>query len=178
MVAGPSTDDLLAAMAKHRANGRSGKEPRHVRLYHSMMKTEAWKSLSCVERCVYIELAKRYGGSNNGRIACSLKQLVDALGISKSTAQRALNSLQDRGFISLMKRGGFNMKTRHATEWRLTEHKCDVTGNLATKDFERWEEKSTGTVMKPHGYSHETRRVLSRNPLPRKSPSTVSPEYP
>jgi hypothetical protein len=34
-----------------------------------MMRTEAWRSLDCVARCAYLELAMRYAGpgSNNGR---------------------------------------------------------------------------------------------------------------
>ena len=54
---------------------------RHVRLYHSMMKTDAWKSLSCVARCLYIEIERRYGGpgSNNGRIHYSIRDGAAAL---------------------------------------------------------------------------------------------------
>src|SRR5690242_45049 len=36
-----------------RKKGRSDKEPRHVRLYHVMMKTAAWKSLSANARAIY-----------------------------------------------------------------------------------------------------------------------------
>ena len=34
------------------------------------------------------------------------------------------------------KRGAFSLKTRNATEWRLTQYLCD--GNLPTKDFMTW----------------------------------------
>jgi hypothetical protein len=37
---------------KHKKTGRSHKEPRHVRLCHTFMKTEAWKSLSVYARAV------------------------------------------------------------------------------------------------------------------------------
>jgi hypothetical protein len=40
-----------------RKKGRSDKEPRHVRLYHVMMKTAAWKSLSANARAIYVEMA-------------------------------------------------------------------------------------------------------------------------
>ena len=126
-----------------------------------MMKTAAWKSLNCVERGVYIELAKRYGGTNNGRLACSLRQLAEELHIGKATVKRALDCLQERDFIICMKRGGFSMKVRHATEWRLTEYKCDVTGALPTKEFMRWGEKATGSKMEPNGFHHGTVWILA-----------------
>jgi DNA-binding transcriptional regulator YhcF (GntR family) len=81
-------------------------------------------------------------GSNNGRIPFSLREMAEALHVSKMTAARALRLLQDRGFVVETKRGAFSVKERHATEWRLTEFGDDVTGALATKDFSRWEKRS------------------------------------
>ncbi len=82
----------------------------------------------------------RYGGrgSNNGRIPYSLREAATDLHVSKATAMRALQRLQDHGFVVLMKRGHFDFKLKHAAEWRLTEFACDVTGELPTKDFTRW----------------------------------------
>jgi hypothetical protein len=62
----------------------------------------------------------------------------------KHAADRALVELQDRGFIVVTKRSGFNLKTRIATEWRLTEFTCDINGTFASKDFTRW--SATGAV--------------------------------
>jgi hypothetical protein len=132
-------------MGKSRINrtGRSTGNGRYVALTHWMMRTEAWRSLNCVARCAYIELAVRYAGpgSNNGRLPYSLREMAKALNVSKMTAQRAFLMLQDRGFIVETKRGAFSLKERHATEWRLTEYGDDVTDALATKDFARWEKQ-------------------------------------
>ena len=72
----------------------ASKEPRHVRLYHWLMETEAWRDLGAIPRCAYIELAKRYAGpgSNNGRIPLSLQELAKSLHISKQTAMRFSHS--------------------------------------------------------------------------------------
>jgi len=123
--------------------GKDEKASRFVAIQHWMMRTDAWRDLDCVARCAYIELASRYrgSGSNNGRIACSVRQITEALNIGKTTARRALANLQNHGFIVEMKKGSFNSKVRHATQWRLTEFGCDVTGILPTKDFARWEAK-------------------------------------
>jgi len=105
-----------------------------------MMRTEAWRSLDCVARCAYIEMAARYAGrgSNNGRLPYSLREMAEALNVSKMTALRAFHKLQERGFIVETKHGAFSLKLRHATEWRLTEFEDDRTGALATKDFAQW----------------------------------------
>jgi hypothetical protein len=142
-------------------NGRADKTERHVRLYHMMMKSEAWRALDCVARCAWVEIASRYGGadSNNGRIGYSLREMAEALNVSKATAMRAMHRLQEQGFIVEMKRGAFSVKLRHATEWRLTEFGCDVTGALPTRDYRHWKKQNTGSVVKPNGCSGETVRV-------------------
>jgi len=126
--------------------GRSKKVARHVRIYHWMMDAEAWQSLTGNQRAVYIEMAARYNGRNNGRIPYSVREAAESLHIGKSTAARDLAVLQERGFIIPRKKGAFSLKVRHATEWRLTEFSCDVTLALPTKEFMRWSPKIQNTV--------------------------------
>jgi hypothetical protein len=122
-------------------NGRSPMPVRYLMLYHWFMDTAAWKRLDGNAWSIYLEIARRYAGpgSNNGRLSYSAREGGENLHISKDTANRALGVLQDRGFIVAVKKGAFSRKSPHATEWRLTEFDCDVTGELATKDFARWE---------------------------------------
>ncbi|MEY9396199.1 hypothetical protein ABIF66_006870 [Bradyrhizobium japonicum] len=119
---------------------RKTKMLRHVRLYHYLMQTEAWQSLRALERSIYVEIAARYAGdgSNNGRIGYSIREAAFTFRVGKSSAARALETLQDRGFIVARKKGAFSLKSRHSTEWRLTEFGCDLTGALPTKEFARW----------------------------------------
>jgi DNA-binding MarR family transcriptional regulator len=125
------------AMAR---GSRKTKMLRHVRLYHYLMQTEAWQSLRALERSIYIEIAARYAGdgSNNGRIGYSIREAASTFRVGKSSAARALEKLQDRGFIVARKKGAFSLKSRHSTEWRLTEFGCDLTSALPTKEFARW----------------------------------------
>ncbi len=150
-------------MARRQNNtGRSKGEGRYVALSHWMMRTAAWLDLSPNARCTYLELSRRYAGpgSNNGRIPCSVREVSEALHVSKMTAQRAFKELQDHGFIILVKRGAFSLKCRHATEWRLTEFADDVTRELATKDFARWvKNQNTVSLENPNGFRHDTVRV-------------------
>src|SRR4051794_24909515 len=89
---------------RKRYGTRVNKTARHVRLYHSLLKSKAWKSLDAVARALYVEIAMRYGGpgSNNGRIPYSIREGATALKIGKSKAATALQVLQNRGFIVAM----------------------------------------------------------------------------
>jgi hypothetical protein len=90
-------------------------------------------------RALYLEMAKRYNGSNNGRISYSVREGAAALHVSKGSVKNWLDVLQERGFIVCTRRGAFSLKvTRDASEWRLTEYNCDTPAQHATKDFMRW----------------------------------------
>jgi hypothetical protein len=144
------------------------KGPRHVRLYHYMLRTPAWQSLTANARAIYVEIAARYGGagSNNGRIPYACREASASLKIGQATAIRALWELEDRGFIVAVKKGAFSLKKKHATEWRLTEFPCDVTNILiGSKEYMRWQPKIqnagavvklSASVVKPHGCCGET----------------------
>jgi IclR helix-turn-helix domain len=141
---------------------------RHVRICHYMMDTPAWK-MDCIERAMYLDIASRYAGlgTNNGRIHYSVREAAERLHISRSTAARALLTLQERGFIVAERRGAFSIKVRRqATEWRLTEFASDISPDLATKEFIHWTPDKnkprypqwdrTVTPVTPHGYSSGT----------------------
>jgi DNA-binding transcriptional MocR family regulator len=108
----------------------------------------------------------RRRGSNNGSIPYSLRELADALNVGKATAMRATKRLQEHGFIVEMKRGAFSLKLRHATEWRLTEFGCDVTGALPSREYRHWKKQNAGSEMKPNGFCGETERVSDMKPCP------------
>ncbi len=132
---------------QHNHTGRSEKAADHVRLYAWMMNSPAWKDLTPVARTVYVLLKDQYKGTNNGRLVLSIRQVSDALRVSKTTAAKAFIELQEHGFIEAMIRGSFGgRKDRRATEWGLTECPCDVTGALGSKRFMRWRPGSMFTV--------------------------------
>jgi DNA-binding transcriptional regulator YhcF (GntR family) len=137
-------------MAKPNRTGRSKKAARHVRLYHWMTDSDAWHDLNGLERAIYCEIAKRYAGpgTNNGRIPYSVREAATEFKVSPATASRALRSLENHGFIVPVTKGAFSLKKRHATEWRLTEHSCDMTDAIASKDFMRWQPPADGQQPK------------------------------
>src|SRR5689334_6113791 len=114
-------------MSRHRSKG-----PRFVQLFHWEMDSDAYKHLTGNARAIYLEIKRRYNGSNNGFIVYSVRQAADDLKIGKSSAARHITELQTHGFIVAEQRGAFHWKIdlsgerhRPATEWRLTAYHSD-----------------------------------------------------
>lgn len=125
-------------MPKHNQTGRSKARGPFVRLDGYMLESEAWQSLAPAARAILIEVRRRYRGNNNGRLPYSVREAASDCRINKDTAARALADLQDKGFLECATPGGFTRKIRHATEWRLSDERCDATGALPSKAFMRW----------------------------------------
>ena len=116
--------------------GRRIGPARFLKLDHWLLKTAAWRSLGTACRALYVVLAQRYNGSNNGEISMSVREAARLLHIAKDTATKAFHELEEKGFIKRAVCGSFNWKLRHATTWILTTH--DLGDAFATKDFARW----------------------------------------
>ena len=99
---------------------RQAKVPRHVRLYHRQMQSEAWRHLSGSAVKVLVALAMLEKGDNNGEFFLSARTGAKFTGLGKNAVNRALHELQDKGFIYCAQRGGFSRKTPHAACWGLT----------------------------------------------------------
>jgi hypothetical protein len=146
------------ARRRHKASGA-----RFVALRHYMLNSPAWADLDPISRCLYVELARRYMGQNNGQIPYSVREGAKALGVGKATVSRSLRQLIDHGFIAVTQKGHFDYKIRHATEWRLTEFDCG--SEPATKDFMRWQLPGGSLVTAPCGARFASRPVpLKRVP--------------
>ncbi len=116
--------------------GRSIGPTRFLKLDHWILKTPAWQSLPPASRALYVELAQRYNGYNNGEISMSVREAAGLLHIAKDTATKSFHELEEKGFIRRNVCGSFNWKIRHATTWILTEH--PFADQLPTKEFARW----------------------------------------
>lgn len=120
--------------------GRSKRDEHHVRLYDHLLDSDAWQSLKPAEIALYIALAKRYFGKNNGKISMSVRQAARIVHIHRDTAMKAFTTLEDRGFIKAIIKGSFDYKMPHATTWLLTEY--EYQGRAPTKDYLRWKNKN------------------------------------
>jgi hypothetical protein len=122
-------------MTKRRRKSGDSKV-RYVGLHHYMLRSPAWKMLDPNAKAVLIDIWQRHNGTNNGWISYSVREAQE-IGLSKDQAARALQTLQDRGFLICTRASAFSVKTRAARLWRTTAEPSD-NGQLATKDFMRW----------------------------------------
>lgn len=129
-------------MGIDKRNRRRG-DPRTAQfltLYYWMLDCAAFASLSPYAVKVLLRLARRFNGANNGRIGFSVREAAKETGCAFNTARKALAELQAKGFIEMVTPGGFSLKDRHASEWRLTflPTKGDTGLVEADKPFMRW----------------------------------------
>jgi hypothetical protein len=146
--AADSTPTIADEIAERTERKRQAKQTaRHVRLYMSLLESQAWNALTDTEARIYIEFCKVYNGANNGRIGMSTRDLQRLRKVSAGTATRALAKLQEVGLIRLVKAGIFtrSAETRRAAEWRLTDYKCNVTGAPPTREWRRWKPSDRST---------------------------------
>ena len=107
---------------------------RFVKLTYPLIESQAWRWLRPISQSVYIELRRRFNGSNNGKISFSLAEGARILRASKSSIQKALVELEEHGFIKLIKKGYFTK--RMASEYALTDEQLD--GHPPTREWRQW----------------------------------------
>ena len=83
---------------------------------------------------IYIDLAMRYNGVNNGEISYAVRDGKENLRINPNTVGKYLKALEHYGFIITTQKGSFDLKKRHASTYELTMY--DVIGkHKAKKSF-------------------------------------------
>ncbi len=133
-------------MGRHDKTGRTKDAKRpwascHVELNNGFRQEAAWKALKPSARVVYVELKSLYNGFNNGKVEGSERRLAKLTGLGKNTVSRALEELQEAGFIVQMKRGVLGIEGNgKGTLWRLTELGC--LSDRPTKDFRKRQPKN------------------------------------
>ena len=129
--------------------GRSRKAPPFVMLPWYLIDSAAWRSLSFAAQSAFIQIVRLYKGWNNGQLVLAASALAERLDCSKATAARALNDLEEKGFVGIQKMGMFRRRDRLATEYFLTHYPNDATGELPTKAFMRWRPQQSQKHMNP-----------------------------
>lgn len=120
----------------HDSKGRSVGRGRHVRLYHWMLDSVAWKNLSPGACALLIAVWKRYNGNNNGCIPFSVREAATEINVSKNIPSKLFQELIEKGFLKVVRNSNFDLKVRRSREWKLTAVECgDVP---ASKDFMHW----------------------------------------
>ncbi|MCI5040687.1 MAG: hypothetical protein MRY81_13495, partial [Donghicola eburneus] len=74
---------------------------RFVQLTEYMQATAAWKDLKPGPRALYVELKRRFNGSNNGEIFLSHRDAAKALNVHPNTVGGYYQALEEHGFIRM-----------------------------------------------------------------------------
>jgi hypothetical protein len=168
-----------------RGRRRHAKGPAFVQLYWHLLDSRAWHLLSLGARAAYLEVARLYDGTNNGRLGMSARRLAGLLPCNKDTAGRRLRELEHAGFLELVKIGSFNRRAieRKASEYRLTCFRCDITGDPPSRKFDpnvRWEierpKPSDANVCPFRTFNAENRPNVRRNRTLKPSERPTKPD--
>lgn len=111
---------------------------RHVQLPEWLQASPAWASLKPGPRALYIELKRRYNGSNNGLIILSHRDAANALCAHRNTMCVWFAELEERGFIHATRGHCLGPAgIGEAAHWALDELPTQ-DGKPARKAFMRW----------------------------------------
>lgn len=123
--------------------GRSKESEQYAPLSYDMIQSQAWRSLSGPAVKVWLELRARYNGGNNGRLILSLDEGQRLLRLGKATIKRALDELQEKGFLVLTRRGRWY--GRLASTWAVTDKGVDSMP--PTRAWKRWPQNVGSTSV-------------------------------
>ena len=108
---------------------------------HAILKSDAWRSCKPNARAVWIGLAMRFFGTNNGRIVYSCREAAEHAGIGKNTAAKALEQLIEVGLIECITESSFDSRKKLAREWALTH--IPVDGRPASGKWKEYKIKAS-----------------------------------
>jgi hypothetical protein len=159
----------------------------YLKLQHGLLRGTLFVSLSTEEQLLFIRIAARYNGKNNGRIPYSVRDGIKELHKGQATVYRASHRLQDLGLIICRKPGN----RTGPSEWEIPEFatRCispepayvspqihPLAKGVSTADTKREEktlgvekERDSGNRKEGSGLPSEARKTASQpsdNPSP------------
>jgi DNA-binding transcriptional MocR family regulator len=128
-------------MAKQYKRHKKGRAGQHVQLPEWLQASEAWATMKPGPRALYVELKRRFNGSNNGVIYLSHRDAAKALNVHRNTVGGYFLELEQRGFIRLKVAPHLGPSgIGEASVWALEELPTQ-DGRPAGKAFIRWSKK-------------------------------------
>ncbi|EEX15851.1 conserved hypothetical protein [Citreicella sp. SE45] len=138
---------------------------RFVQLTEYMQATAAWRDLKPGPRALYVELKRRFTGSNNGEIFLSYRDAAKLLNVHFNTVGAYFAALEDHGFIRMTVGPHLGPSgIGQAAKWALEEMPTQ-DGRPATKGFVTWQSEKkpvTGTVTRRTGNRDMEQRQEAR----------------
>lgn len=154
-------------MTKSYKRHKRGSIGRHVQILEWLQASEAWATMKPGPRALYIELKRRFNGSNNGQIFLSHRDAAKALNVHRNTVGAMFKELEQRGFIRLAIAPHLGpCGIGKAAVWAL-EELATQDGKPAGKAFMRWSKKQnprTKVVKPSHKKQDGQTLMVSENP--------------
>src|SRR4051794_2389270 len=91
----------------------------HARVYADWLDLPAFRALSSPAVNLLVHILARHRPGENGRLNWSVRRAADALKASKTTAARALDELEQHGWLACTAVGRFGCRSR-SSRYRLT----------------------------------------------------------
>jgi hypothetical protein len=109
--------------------------PPHARIHSRWLDLPTWQALSPDARALLVEIMGRYRPGENGRLSWPVRRAAEVLGVSKTTAARALLELERNGWLAVTRNARFSGKARPAL-YGLAMFPEDSSGQPASNAFE------------------------------------------
>lgn len=122
----------------YKGRKRGGSGP-FVQLHAWFMNCPAWATMKPGPRALYVELKRRFNGSNNGKLTLSHRDAADALNMHRNTVGLYFTELVERGFIREVRGHCLGPSGIGETSvWALEEEPTDDM-RTPPKSFMRWQ---------------------------------------
>lgn len=95
---------------------------RHIRVYHTLLNSPAWRALGPSAVKLFIDMRAALTGTNNGNLSAALSDLKHRGWASSATLAKALYELRVLGFIAVTVEGGLKQGRRVPSLYRF----CDL----------------------------------------------------
>ena len=123
--------------ANSRLYGRESAKERFCALSFQLVDSMAFQHLSHAGMRVLVLLKRRFNGINNGDICLSCRDVAKACPMSRNTAGRAFQELQQKGFITQTRLGYFANGGNVASAWKLNTDK-NKGENRPSNEWKKW----------------------------------------
>ena len=110
---------------------------RFKKLDFATLVSPAWRNLNGNSIKIYLEICRRFNGSNNGKISFGYNEGVAIFGVGKNTVSKALKQLIEFGFLKRSRRGTFF--GRKASTFIITNEKYN--NQPPTRDWKNYKPK-------------------------------------
>jgi hypothetical protein len=128
------------------AKFKTPSDPRggHIRIYHAMLDSPAWKALSFADRGLYLELRRQLKSFNNGDINAAMGTMKHVGVKSPTTLAKGLRALMAVGLLARTRDGGIAHGEKFCTLYRFTDEatfdhpKLGIVAGPASNEWKRF----------------------------------------